>query len=249
MPEPVELDRGVESAVRAQIADDAQGEVLGRHAQGQVAVQRDADRLGDAQPEFAGGPQRRHLAAADAGAERAHPAEVRRVRVRAQDELAGQHHGLLAQHLMADAAADVEEIADALLGHEGADLGMVLGVARRRRGHGMVQRDGQTLGDQHALLAELLPDAPDGGRVVVAEHDVGPRVDHLADFDDVEAGSAGQGFLGECLWSGRLFGHLCNVSEREFTMTLRRSAITFQEAGSFLEGWGATLERSFRSTD
>ncbi len=81
---------------------------------------------------------------------------------------------------------------------------MVLRVAGRRRGHGMVQRDGHTLGDQHTRLAELLPDATDGGRVVVAEHDVGPRVDDLADFDDVEAGSAGQGFLGECLWSGRL---------------------------------------------
>ena len=97
-----------------------------------------------------------------------------------------------------------KKLLDALLGHKGTDLGMVLRVARRGRGHGMVQRDGQTLGDQHALLAELLPDATDGRRVVVAEHNVGPRVDHLADFDEVEAGGAGQGFLGECLWSGAI---------------------------------------------
>ena len=124
---------------------------------------------------------------------------MRRVRICAEDELAGQDKCLLAEHLMADAAAHLEEVANALLLHEAADLGVILRVLGRRRGHGMVERDGDALGDQHAFLAELLPNAANGGGVVVAEHDVRPRIDHLADFDSVEPGRTRQRFLRKCL--------------------------------------------------
>ena len=41
-------------------------------------------------------------------------------------------------------------------------------------------------GMQHAFLAKLLPDAANGGGVVVAQHYIGPRIDHLAHCDVVQ---------------------------------------------------------------
>jgi hypothetical protein len=78
-----------------------------------------------------------------------------------------------------------------LLLHKVANLGVILRVLGRRRGHGVIERDGDAVGNQHTRLPELLPDAADGGGVVVAEHDIRPRIDHLADFDKIKTGGAG----------------------------------------------------------
>ena len=139
--------------------------------------------FGHAQPQLAGRPQRGHLAAPDARAKRAQPAKVRRVRIGAQDQLARQHDCLFAQHLVADAAAHLKEVANPLLGDKLADFGVVLRVLGRRRRHGVVERDRQPIGNQHPFLPKLLPDAADGGRVVVAQHHVRPRIHDLADLD------------------------------------------------------------------
>ncbi len=96
---------------------------------------------------------------------------------------------------MADAPAHLKEVDDALLAHKLADFGMVLRVFGRGRGHGMVERDRQPFRDQHAILAELLPDAADGRGVVVAKHDVRPRIHHLAHLHAAKSGRAGQRLL------------------------------------------------------
>ena len=125
---PRKLDRAVQAALHAQIAQDAQAQILGCDARRQSARQRDAHRVGHAHPQFARGPQRRHLRPPDPGPERAQPAKMRGVAVRAQDRLAGQDQRFFAEHLMADAAPDFEEMSDALLAHPRADLGVVLRV-------------------------------------------------------------------------------------------------------------------------
>ena len=98
---------------------------------------------------------------------------------------------------MADAAADLEEVAHTLFGNEGADLRVVLGVTDGRRRHGMVEGDGHPLRDGDPRLPELPPDLRDRRRVVVAEHDVGTRVDDLADRHALQAAGPGQSLLRE----------------------------------------------------
>jgi len=127
---------------------------------------------------------------------------------------------------MTDAATYLEEVGNALLCYEVTNLGMVLRVLGRRRGHGVVQRDGQPLRVQHVRAAELLPDAADSGGVIVAEDDVGRCVNHLADLDCDKAGGAGQRLLREGLRSvlhwrrarlagtGGAHGSLCLIASR-----------------------------------
>ena len=125
-----------------------------------------------------------------------------RVRIGAQDQLAGKHDRLLAEDLVADAATHLEKVADSLLGHKLADLGVVLRMLCGRRRHGMVERDRQPVGDEHALLAKLLPDAADGGGVVVTQHHVRPRIHDLAYLHVIEPGGACQCLLGKGLGPG-----------------------------------------------
>ncbi len=112
---------------------------------------------------------------------------VRRVAVRAQDELAGQHQRLLTDHLVADAAARVEEVRDPLLGDELADLGVIPRMFGRRRGHSVVEDDRQPVGTGHAADAQAGEQPGDRRSVVVAQDHIGPRVHDLADLDRGQA--------------------------------------------------------------
>ena len=179
--------------------------ILGGHAGRQVAFEDDVDRFRHAQPQFAGRPQRRNFAAADAGAERAQPAEMGRVAVGAEDHVARQHKRLLAEDLVANAPPDFEKVADALLLDETADLGVVLRVARGRRGHGVVERDRQLVRYRDPLLPELAPDLANGRRIVVAQDEVGAYVNHFADLDRVQFGGACNRLLRESARHGVSF--------------------------------------------
>ena len=98
--------------------------------------------------------------------------------------LAGQDQRLFADHLVADAAARLEEVRDALLRDEAAHLGVVLRVLGRRRRDGVVERDRQPLGVTHTRLRRGSRKARAMARgVVVAQRDVGPGVDDLAGRD------------------------------------------------------------------
>ena len=194
-----ELDGPVQTAVGTHVTDDAQGEVLGSDPFRHRAVEVDAHGRGNLQPQLALGPQGCHLAATDAGTERPQPSKVRGVRVGAKNDLPGSNHHFFRQDLMTDAAARLEEVNDPLIADKLADLPVVLGMHRTRSRHGMVQGNGHALRVFDPILAELLPDAPDGRRVVVAEHNIGLDIQDLAYGTGVPAGSPGQGLLCECL--------------------------------------------------
>ena len=192
-----ELDRLIERAIRAQRADEGQGQVFGRNTVGQTSVEHDAQAFGHAQPDTPQRPERGHLAASHPRGERAHPALVRGVAVRAQDHLAGQDERVFRDQLVADAFAHIEEVADALLVHERAHVRVVLRVAHRGRGGGVIQGDDQALGVVNAHRAHVLEDAQDGGGVVVGEQAVGCDFDDFTHRDVAAARSASDGLLGE----------------------------------------------------
>ena len=192
-----ELDGAVLTAVDGQVSQDVEHHVFGGDAGLQRAGEDDLHGFGDAQPEFAGRPERRHLGATDAHPERAEPAEMGRVTVRAEDHLTGQHERFLADHLMADAAPDLEEMPDALIAHPLADFGVILGVERGRRGDGVVERDDHPLRVGDALRAGFGEDAADGGGVVVAEDHVGADDQHVTGVGGAHASGAGEDFLGK----------------------------------------------------
>ncbi|OQA43773.1 MAG: hypothetical protein BWY52_01779 [Chloroflexi bacterium ADurb.Bin325] len=197
-PRSAELQRPVDARLRPQQLEQPQAQILGGHAGAQRADQIHADRLRHAQPQLAGGPERGDFAAADARAERAEPAEVRGVAVRAQDELAGQHERLLAHDLVADAATRFEEVRDALFRREPSRLGVVGRVLRGRRGHRVIQRDRQAIRVLDAAVAQAGEQPGNRRGVVVAQDHVRPRIDDLADPGRRQPGRARQRLLYEC---------------------------------------------------
>jgi len=106
-----------------------------------------------------------------------------RVAIRAEDHLPRQHKRLLAQNLVTNASPHFKEAANALLLDEPADLGMVLRVAGRRRGYGMVERDREFFRNHNPLLSELQPGLANGRAVVVAQNNVRPDVHDFADLN------------------------------------------------------------------
>ena len=123
---------------------------------------------------------------------------MRGVTVRAEDQLSGQHHRLFAQHLVADAAPDLKEIFHALLCDEVAHLGVILRMLRRRRRHGVIERDAQPIGVFHALDTELFEQTKDGGGIVMAQNRIRLSIHDLSSADAGLARRAGQGFFGKC---------------------------------------------------
>ena len=186
-----ELDGLVVGHLGAVVADELQAEVLGEDARPQPAGEVDAHGLRDAEPDLVGRPGAGGLGPADARGEGAEGAVARRVGVAADDDLAGQGEALLGQDLVADAGVDVEEVRNALFGHELADGSVVLGVLLVRGRDDVVEDDddlARRLDLPDAELAELLDD----GRGVVVGQDVVRRDgDDLAGLD-VLAGVAAE---------------------------------------------------------
>ncbi len=159
-------------------------------------MQVDTDTLRDTQPKSAGRPQHRRFGAAHASAERTQPAGMSGVTVGTQEHITGQDQPFLSQHLMADAAPDVEEVAYALLPDKGPGFGMVLGVLGSRRGRGVVKDDANHLRVRELFCPQfLIKYIGDGGGIVVGQDAVRA---HFQDIPGVRlglAGRPGQGFF------------------------------------------------------
>ena len=92
---------------------------------------------------------------------------------------------------MADAAAGLEEVGNALLGYEAPYLGVIGGVQRRRRRHGVVQRDRQPLRVFDAVRTQVSEDARNRRRVIVAQHHIRRHVYDLTGDGGRQTGGAG----------------------------------------------------------
>ena len=158
---------------RADIADQVQDHVLGRHALGDPALEMHAEALGLALDHGLGGERMHQLRGADAEGERAHAAMGAGVAVAADQGRAGQGERQLGPDDVHDAVAVLAEVeqADAVLGRGGAHVADqrlagrkgLLGAARRRR-DGMVGRavDQPRLGRRIAFLDGFLQGARTG---------------------------------------------------------------------------------------
>ncbi len=120
-----------------------------------------------------------------------------RMAVRAEDHLTGQHQRFLADHLMADAAPDLEEMPDSLFAHPLADFGVILSVERRRGGDGVVERHHHALRVNDGFRARFRENAADGGGVVVAEDHIGADDQHVTGAGFADASRAGEDLLGK----------------------------------------------------
>ena len=89
-PVAVPLDRHVVAAVGPEGSDDAKRQVLRRDPRVQSAPHVHAKAFGNADPELAGRPDRRHLRSPNAHREAAHEPRVRRMAVGPDHELAGE---------------------------------------------------------------------------------------------------------------------------------------------------------------
>ena len=130
--------------------------------------------------------------------------------VRADDEVARAHDALLRQERMFHAhAAHLVVVGDALLAREVAhDLGL-LGALDVLVGDVMVGNEGDLLGIEHLLdadLAELFDG--DGGGDVVGQHEVEIAFDQLTRLHFVEPRMGGEDLLrhGHGTWHGLLLG-------------------------------------------
>ncbi len=85
----VELDAGVQPAIRAQLADDKQGDVFAGHARPELTGDGNLDALRHAQPQLPRGPNCGHLAAAHTGGKGPQRPGMGRVAVRAKQQDAG----------------------------------------------------------------------------------------------------------------------------------------------------------------
>jgi len=81
---------------------------------------------------------------------------------------------------MANAAVDIEKVRDALLGHEGANILVVLGEFFVGRRHTMVKDDDVPVGIVNPGHADLLESLGDRRGVVVTHGDIGLDLDDLA---------------------------------------------------------------------
>jgi hypothetical protein len=76
---------------------------------------------------------------------------------------------------MADTPTHLEEMGHALFPDEAAHFGVVLGMARGRRGRSMVEGDAELLGIGDVLAAELVIENPgDGGRIIMSQNPLRP---------------------------------------------------------------------------
>ncbi len=156
-----------------------------------MAIHRNFDALGNAQPNLSQRPDGGHLCAANPGPEGAHHAGVGGVRIGPQHDLPGKGEPFFDQKLMANAAPDIEEIFDPLIGDKLADDAVILGVFGRRRRGGVIQNHGVHSGIKDALSAHALKDAIDRGGVVMRESHIWRNLNDLA-----RGGAIKPGFLG-----------------------------------------------------
>ncbi len=146
-------------------------------------------------------PDRSHLGGANAVGERTQRAVTGGVAVRADHHRPGQDVAVLRQDLVADAAlvaADIVELADALLGHELAHL-LLVGGGLGALGRDAVIEDDRDplrvpdLGVQAGALIDLLELVEDQGRILVRHRQVDARLEHIARFYGGLARSPGPG--------------------------------------------------------
>ena len=166
----MELDAHVVGSVGAHVADELEDEVLRRDAWLKFAGDDDLHTLGNFEPEFAGGPDRRHLGTADASREGAICAVGAGVAVASHHNESGKGITLFAHLLVAYAAfaLHVVKVGDALLFHELADLFVVHRVVTGGRGNGVVKDEADALGIFYVFDADLLKGPGDRSAVVVA---------------------------------------------------------------------------------
>ena len=225
------LDRIARAARRADLADQAQDQVLGRHAHRHLAGEVDAQGLGAALHERLGRQHVRQLARADAEGQRPHAAVRAGVAVAADDEAAGQAQAELRPHHVHDALAglvDVEE-ADARLPRLGAqrfeqlraDLGGA--DAAPRAGDGVVGGGERQVRAVHGNAAALQVEQPARAAEVVQQMPVDMQQvgivaevgDHVGvpDLGKQRAGSHGEHLVASLVSASREFAaRLVNAS-------------------------------------
>ncbi len=193
------FDRAIGRAVDAELADGPQHDVLGVDHRTGLAAIHELDRRGDFQPDLSEHERRGDVGRAHAGRERAEGAVGARVRIAADDELAGSDQALFGKHDVLDAAAaDVEEVLDVLLGrkifHQLRQLGR-LRVLRRNEVIGD-ERDLPRIEDALRALHAAHHADGDGGGELVRENEVDLSIDDLARLDARQVRVACEDLLG-----------------------------------------------------
>ena len=171
-------------------------DVLGTRARGQVAVDDDANGLGDLEPGAPGGHAHARVSGPHTRGERADAAVGAGVAVGADDEVAGDDDALLGEKGVLDAhAALFEVVRDAVLVREVPGHLGLLGRLDVLVGRVVVgdEKDLLAVEDACADLAHGLDG--DGCRDVVGEDTVEVALDELAGDDLVEPGVVGEDLL------------------------------------------------------
>jgi len=187
--------------VAAEVAERAQDDVLAADAERRLAHVLDADRVRHLDPRLAEHHRRGHVGAAQADRERAEAAVRARVRIRAEDDVAGEHE-IPIELRVEDRDVGVVEVLDAALARERPrQLGQLLGArvaGERRRVDGVVHREEEPrrivelrpaelgVGLVHTIPRQLARDGPiNANRQDVPRLDPGPRKTHRVVREDL----------------------------------------------------------------
>jgi hypothetical protein len=122
---------------------------------------------------------------------------VRRVRIRAENQLTRQNDRFFAQNLVTDAAPNFKEIRDALRIDKLAHLGVILRVLGRRRRHGVIECDREPFRIFNPLDAERAKDLRNRRGVIMRQHNVRLRIDDLPGDDLFQPRRACERFFGK----------------------------------------------------
>ena len=206
-----ELHRTIGGAIHANVADNAQDDVLGRHEGRQLAVEDKADGRRHADEELAGAHHEAGIGVANAGGEGAQRAVGAGVRVGTEDDLPGADVALLGQTHVADAdiggRARVVEVRKALLLDEGAvDVDIAVGLLVLGVDVVVGHNDHALLREDLGLRPELAVEDADGARTahVVRQQDVSLRPNIFAGYNFVLTRSPGKDLFSQCHHSCRL---------------------------------------------
>ena len=198
-----ELHGAVTGAIHADVADDAQDDVLGHDVRRQLAVDDEAHGFGNAHPDFAGAEDERGIGVADAGGELAECAGGAGVAIGAEQHLARAGPAFFSQRDVADAfvprRAHVVKMRQVLLaGKLPQQLDVAVGM--HIRGEDVMIRDHHhALGVPHTgVFAEFPFKNGKGGRPanIVGHEHIHVHPDIVAGFDAPHPRMPRQNFLG-----------------------------------------------------
>ena len=197
---PGKLQRLIEGAVHADLADQMENHVLAGYHGLELALQGDLNGGGHLEPQKAGGHGGGHVGGSDAGGEGAQSAVGAGVGVGAHDDLAGSAQALFGEQGVLHAhLAYIKEVGDVVLVGKVAGFQAQLGGLDVLARGVVVQDDGDLVLVKDLAEAGLLKlgDGHGGGNVIAQDH-IYLGLDELANLHVVQPGVLGQDFLRHC---------------------------------------------------